>query len=113
MADLPFKVEVKLVIISIHGVDTLNEKFTAEIYIESKWPLEYEFKDNTETTRPLATKKWRPKWKPDLEILNLISKEKCKCWYKISETDQKMFIFEMKRLKGEFYKFYRNQIYFF
>ena len=107
----PFKVEVKLVIISLHDVDTLNERFTAEIYIESRWPLEYEeFHNNNDNNSnnnnniidvKTITKTWKPKWSPNLEILNLISKEKFKCWYKISELNKKNFIFEMKRLKGK------------
>ena len=97
---IPYKVEIKLVIISLHEVDTLNEKFTAEFYIESKWPLEYEGSSIVED----ISKSWKPVWKPNLDILNIISKEKTKCWYKISEFNKKMYIFEMKRFKGGFCK---------
>lgn len=99
MSEKLFNIEVKLVIISLHEVDTLNERFTAEIYLESRWPLEYE--DDTTLDIKAITRTWKPKWVPNLEILNLISKEKYKCWYKISELNKRTFIFEMKRLKGE------------
>jgi hypothetical protein len=97
--ETPIKIETKLVIISLHEVDTLNERFTAEIYIESRWPMEYE--ESNVIDFKTITKNWKPKWVPNLEILNLISKEKSKSWYKISELNKKIYIFEMKRLKGK------------
>ena len=95
-------VKVRVVFVGIHDIDTLNEKFTAELYIESHWLFRYEFE--TEIDLNKLPENWKPKWTPQLAIENIVSETKNESWYKIGNDNGSIYIFEMRRIKGIFYE---------
>jgi len=96
------RVECRVVFLSIHDIDTSNEKFTAELYIESRWNIAHEFDSHGHIeTLP---ENWKPKWSPQISIDNIISEIKSETWYKITEEKGLKYINELKRIKGAFYE---------
>lgn len=102
-------VEVRVIILALHDVDTSNERFTAEVYIESKWDYNSVIEKDVDIEK--LSDDWKPKWRPELKILNVISEAKSDLWYKIAEINEKKHIFEMKRVKGTFYEKLELQYY--
>ena len=94
----PIEVNLSVIILGMHEIDTVNEKYTAEIYLKSRWSATKEF----EIIPDLHTiaHDWKPKWKPDLQIINTITESKCEVWYKIEEKGTETNIIEMRRMKG-------------
>lgn len=96
------RVECRVVFLSIHDIDTTNEKFTAELYIESRWNISHEFESHAHIE--YLPENWKPKWSPQISIDNVISELKNETWYKVSEEKGLKYIYEMKRIKGTFYE---------
>jgi hypothetical protein len=97
------KVEMRVVFLSIHDINTLNEKYTAEVYVEARWPLENEFDVIQDEFKSLPLN-WIPKWTPELQIVNIIQEAKSENWYRIGEDNGKLYLYEMKKIKGSFYE---------
>lgn len=77
--------------VSIGGIDTLNEKFKAQVIVESRWKFEGE-----------SIESYDPKshWNPELNLENLIAgNESVK--YSISRVNNDIFITEIKKTKGK------------
>lgn len=94
------KVEIRIVFLILHDIETIQEKFTAEIYLESKWLLDNRVEMIPDVENLNVDTKWEPKWKPDLKIINIINESKVETWYKIENIDNKYYVYEMKRMKG-------------
>lgn len=78
----------------IFQVDTHNQKFHAEVIVESKW-----FDPDVNSLNFDVTKL---KWKPELYIDNAVNDPSEKTSYKIVNEDGKFMINEIKVLKGHF-----------
>ena len=90
--NMPAKfVEVNVRFLSFGEIDTMNEKYHAEIIIESKW---------TENEKLIE---YDPKihWNPMLYVENALGDVKEKVNYEIIKSDQDFVITEIRYLKGE------------
>lgn len=95
-------VEVRVVFLGLHDIDTIGEKYSCEVFIESRWPIEKE-----SANLPLTiSKDWKPQWTPELQIANLISESKSDIWYRIGQdpNSNKIHIYEFRKIKGIFYE---------
>ena len=80
----------------IHDIDTINQRFQAEIVIESKWY------DSTIIDDTIDEKKI---WKPDLYVENGIKDVREEVVYHILKSGRKDYnICEMRKVTGIFYE---------
>jgi hypothetical protein len=122
MVNLPIQVNVRLVVLSIHDIDTAAEKFTGEFYLQATWNAKHEFGEDFSSFStagdgmlPQLSNKWRPKWSPKLQVSQLISETQLDQWFKVERegfgnegnAKSEWFIVEMRRFKGLFYFFYK------
>ena len=84
-------VYVRIEFIRVGEIDTMNEKYNAEICIESKWIDEY-----TSFEGYNAEKDWNPK----LYIENVLQIQKEKIQYKIMKQNGELWITETRLIKG-------------
>jgi hypothetical protein len=82
----------------IYDVDTINQRFQAEAFIESKWfdPNIKSLNEQIDTTKI---------WKPDIYVENAISDLKDELTHRVLPDKQKMYmICEIRKFKGTFYE---------
>jgi hypothetical protein len=93
---LPRLVEVSIVFLQIGEVDTINEKFQANIKITSKW-CEYTVLDDYDS---------RKDWNPEIFISNVLHLEKFKeeISYDLLKYSDKTIIIETRISKGSFWE---------
>lgn len=88
-------VQVKIVFLSLSSIDTSAEKFSAEVYIEAKWEV---FNKDEFTAKT-------PSWTPSVFIINYLNIIETKKWFKkIKINEEKMFIYEVQKIKGDFFE---------
>lgn len=95
--NVPFKardVSVRVSYTKVFQVDTHNQRFQAEVIVESKW-----FDSDVDSLNFDVSKL---KWKPELYIDNAINEPNEKNSYKILKENGKFLITEIKVLKGTF-----------
>ena len=90
-------VEVFIKFIRVGEIDTMNEKYHAEIRIESKWR---ESQNMTEYDPNIN-------WNPLLYIENSFKEPKQEIVYEITNFNDCSYITEVRRLKGMIF-FYKN-----
>jgi len=89
--DLVREVHVHVEFIKIGEIDIMNEKYTAEVHVQSKWK---------ETD--LTITKYDPKvnWNPQLYIDNILNELKQTVEYSIEKENGHLMIVEDRILKG-------------
>ena len=87
-------VEVSIRFASIGEIDTMNEKYQAEIYIESKW-----LADDPKLTS------YDPKinWNPQLYVENALQDVKEQITYQLTDLSDSLMVTETRYLKGSFW----------
>lgn len=90
-------VECRIVFLTLHDIDTTNETFSGELYIEAKWSAEYESEVLESQNQSID---WKPKWNPDLKIVNSIDDTIISKWYKILKENNSYKIIEIQKIKG-------------
>ena len=112
------EVELRVIFIGIGEIDTVNQKFFAEILVEAKWEdpnLCSEFintaeNSNTEEKELTSSQKY---WNPKIYIENIINDPKQTVHHRIKkvetvkETEQSQFrywIYEYRKTKGFFFE---------
>lgn len=97
------RVDVRVVFLELHDIETIYEKYTAEIYVESRWRCD----KNLEMIQDYESisSDWQPKWEPKLKVENIITESSPKVWYRIIQvTDDEVYIIQMLRFKGTMYE---------
>lgn len=96
MSSTPRDVYISVDFFKIGQIDNLNEKFLAEIRIESKWKENYHL-NNTE---------YNPQthWNPKLYVQNLLTENKDIVNYKIQKENDYSIISEIRVIKGQFWE---------
>ena len=89
-------VEVAFEFVSVGSIDTLNEKFQAEVIIESKWMLNEEDKNDVYETEEYNPNKH---WNPKLFVENVLSVKE-NIVYEISEMYNNAYVTEIRTLSG-------------
>lgn len=92
----PINVNVRVSFTKIYDIDTLNQRFQAEILIESKW-IDSKVKNLKQDPNSLE-------WTPELYIENAISESKHETFRKIVEQGSEFVVFEVQRVKGIFWE---------
>lgn len=88
-------VQVVIEFYRIGEIDTMNEKYQAEIHIESKW-----VENDTDIVEYDPKKHWNPK----LYIENAFQEPKEHVTYEISKENENTFITEIRHVKGVFWE---------
>lgn len=92
-------VEIQLIYSQITDIDTVKGKYTAEIYIESKWQ-DQSIKD--------CVKQYNANqhWNPEIRVLNLINGYSEETFYKIYYDSQSLstIVYEIKKINGDFWQ---------
>jgi hypothetical protein len=88
-------IEVKIEFLSIGEVDTMNEKYQAEVKITAKW---FETEDIVKYNR-------KKNWNPKLYIENALHDLKEDIKYKVTKVENKTVITEIRFCKGLNFKF--------
>ena len=83
-------VKVSFEVLKIGEIDTMNEKYHAEYYIESKW-LEI---------NKISTYDPKINWTPELFIENAYQELKEKIDYEIQNDDEACYVIEKRYVKG-------------
>ena len=84
-------VEVSVRFLSVGEIDTMNEKYQAEIYVESKWPAD---------DPKLTTYDPKVNWNPQLYVENALQDVKEQITYQITESSGSLIVTETRYLKG-------------
>ncbi|RNA24094.1 gamma aminobutyric acid receptor subunit [Brachionus plicatilis] len=92
----PIEADVRVSFTKIYDVDTLNQRFQAEILIESKW-YDPSVKTMKQDVNSLE-------WTPELYIENAISESKHEVFRKIIQQESKLVVFEVQKIKGIFWE---------
>jgi hypothetical protein len=92
----PVVVQLHVVILKVGDIDNVNEKFQADAYIEACW--EDDSIDSKSTFDP------RRNWEPELFIENALGSLKQDISYKMIRRDGKVFVCEMRMIKGIFWE---------
>jgi hypothetical protein len=95
-------VEVSVLFLSIGEIDTMNEKYQAEICIESRWS----FNDPILADPSFLNLRYDPNnhWNPQLYIENALSDVKETITYRIIQSYDGYYVNETRHLKGSFWE---------
>lgn len=93
-------VYIRLGITKIYDIDTVNQRFQAELIIESKWHESRVKTPNDDVNKLVSL------WKPDLYIENAINDPKEEITHKIVWDEEKkcLMMSEIRRVKGLFWE---------
>jgi len=96
MSETPHKIQIKVDFTKIGEIDMMNDKFTCEVVIESKWY------DND----PSIQTKYDPSrhWNPKIYIQNILSDPKETTKYDITTDENGIMITETIRVKAQFWE---------
>lgn len=83
-------VEVTVEFLKLGEIDTLNEKFTAELAIESEWS----------TSEDISLYSDEKHWNPKIFIENCLQANEEKCNYRVSFENEQTIVRETKFIKG-------------
>lgn len=118
----PRLVETRVIFLRIGEIDTVNERFFAEILVESRWEepkLKQEFDTSKHFTEEKEIKNSNKYWNPKIYIENALNDPKQTIHYKIAKEYQKnkvftnseetepglkFWIYEYRKLKGYFFE---------
>lgn len=122
------EVEIRIIFLRIGDIDTLNERFFAEILIESKWEdpkLSIEFHSDTNSTIDEEEKELNHPnkyWNPKIYVENSLNDPKQTVYYKVkkevlddqmesneidfkkSKSITKFWLYEYRKIKGYFFE---------
>ena len=90
-------VSVTFEFVSIGEIDMMNEKFQAEVIIESKWKLTTSFEISGEFDPKLH-------WNPELYIENAHYNIREQIKYRVTKVDDDIFVTEYRLAKGNFWQ---------
>lgn len=93
--DGPRDVQIKIDVVKLGEIDTMNEKFTCEVSIESSW-----LEPKTDITAYDANKHWNPK----LYIKNVLNDPKEQIKYDMALENSILKITETKTCKAQFWE---------
>ncbi len=112
----PIKVSIRLMFLRIGEIDTLNEKYQAQVSIEARWPIDIDKlssdlssddqKRLVEGKSISLVKYAESHWHPQLFIENAIGdlKEQIRYSAKKCKKDNKIYICEHRDIKGLFWE---------
>lgn len=121
-ANNPRLVETRTIFLRIGEIDTVNERFFAEILVESKWEefkLAQEFDTKKQYNEEKEIKNSNKYWNPKIYIENALNDPKQTIHYKIAKEYQrnkafknaedtesafKFWIYEYRKIKGYFFE---------
>ena len=89
-------VHIRVSFTKIYEIDTLNQRFHAEVLIESKW------NDPNVTSSNYDLKNLE--WKPELYIENVINDAKEEITYRIVQQQSGLMVCEIRKVKGVFWE---------
>lgn len=95
LENTPRNVQVKVDFLKMGEIDTMNEKFTAEILIESKWS---DFDTTIVDYNPNVN------WNPKLYIQNVLNDPKETTKYEFEKEANCLKITEIKVVKAQFWE---------
>lgn len=122
------EVEIRIIFLRIGDIDTLNEKFFAEILIESRWEdpkLSLEFESDSDSSLAEEEKELNNPnkyWNPKIYVENSLNDPKQTVYYKVkkelidtnvgqnelnssqSKTFTKFWLYEYRKIKGHFFE---------
>lgn len=92
----PIDVGIRVSFTKIYDIDTLNQRFQADILIESQWfdPKVNNLKQDANSLD----------WTPDLYIENAISESNHEIVRKIIEQNSKLKVYQVQKIKGIFWE---------
>jgi hypothetical protein len=95
--EIPNDVYVHASFTKIHDIDTVNQRFQAEVLIESRW-----HDSSLKSTKDLAS----IEWKPEIYIENAVNDPKEEVSYKIVMDKQTnlLMVSEIRKVKGLFHE---------
>jgi len=96
MSETPHKIQIKVDFTKIGEIDMMNDKFTCEVVIESKW---YD-NDRSIQTKYDPSRHWNPK----IYIQNILSDPKETTKYDITTDENGIMITETIRVKAQFWE---------
>jgi hypothetical protein len=88
------EVQVRVIILSLYSIDTTNEQYSAEIYVEACWPYEQAINE---------FRYFNTNWSPQIKILNTLEEKNSKIWYQKKKLNEKLHVFEMQKINGTFF----------
>ncbi|GFO50407.1 glycine receptor subunit alpha-3 [Plakobranchus ocellatus] len=93
------RVHVRTVFMKIGEVDTVKEKFDADIFMQARWR-----EPALDSHHPLkADVNWAETWNPSIVIQNLLDTRFDKTWHQLEVTSiGEAFVLEKRRVKGTF-----------
>ena len=92
----PRKVQIKIEFLKIGEIDMMNEKFTCEVLMESKWH------DND--CSGLTSYNPKEKWNPKLYIQNVLNEPKEIIYYDMKTNENGVLITETRIVKAQFWE---------
>lgn len=92
----PIDVGIRVSFTKIYDIDTLNQRFQAEILIESQWfdPKVNSLKQDANSLD----------WTPELYIENAISESNHEIFRKIIDQNSKLKVYQVQKIKGIFWE---------
>lgn len=97
-------VYVRVVFLKLGEVDTVNEKFMADVFVQAHWK-EPALDKATGPADGSDLPNWSSYWNPKLFVENGLGDLKETIWYSVSYNDLgKATIFQRRRIKGTFFE---------
>lgn len=96
------QVEISVLFLSIGEIDTMNEKYQAEICIEARWL--YNDPNNPPDSPSILHYDPSINWNPQLYVENALSDVKETISYRVIQSYDGYFVNEIRYLKGSFWE---------
>ena len=94
---------VRVVFLKLGEVDTINEKFMADVFMQAKWSEPA--LDKTDMSAECEVNDWTAYWNPKLYLENGLGEPKETIWYTVGYSPTgKATVYQKRRIKGIFFE---------